>query len=147
MGAAGHLVVIFTFIVLAAHASHRDASQDHVTPPASVHPRGTVASGSDVDVNRNTNPHHTAVDVQYWTETSLARVMPNATGAMGVLPDPHSASIDLAGNEHESVQVAIRSPVNMSWTVEMSPLMPNNNNHNQASPAGLDMRWEQVCLR
>ena len=72
-----------------------------------------------------------------WVESSLARVMPNTVpDSTRLNPGGQDvATLHLAGNEHESFQVALRPAVNTSYTVAWTPL-----------EADLVLSWEQVGL-
>ena len=56
--------------------------------------------------------------LQHWVETSLVRVMPNQT-AVSI---QQAATIALAGNEHESFQIALLSETNMTLGVTTTSL-------------------------
>jgi hypothetical protein len=53
----------------------------------------------------------TAPATRWWIESSLTRVMPASTPTAA-----REAKIALAGNEHESFQVALRAQANTSYT-------------------------------
>ena len=79
-------------------------------------------------------PAASSVNDYWWVESSLARVMPQTTPPAGQ-PEHQAATVHLAGNEHESFQVALRPAANTSYSVSWAPLR-----------SGLKLSWEQVGL-
>ena len=85
-----------------------------------------------------TAPLTTAVGgagVEAWVESSLARVMPQTMPRKQPAGLHEVAAIHLAGNEHESFQLALRPAANDTYAVSWTPLK-----------SGLKLSWEQVGL-
>ena len=88
-----------------------------------------------------------------WVASSLARIMPDSqppagqnelsaasVGASGHGGSSLEAAVSLAGNEHESFQVAVRSAANVSYTVDVGDATA------AAGDFPLQVSWSQVGL-
>ena len=80
--------------------------------PRAVLAAAAAAAGSDAPPG-SASQTLTPASGTWWVESSLARVMPQST--MPTTPtwlDENIATIHMAGNEHESFQVALRPAAN-----------------------------------